>query len=472
MGWAVSACAVDMMCVSFLLPSAECELRLSSQNKGWLNASIFIGMMIGSYTLAALADIKGRRKMLICCLIFNAVCAALSSFAHSYWMLLVMRFLCGAAVGGSQPIVWSYFVEFQPRQKRGRMLSLMAAFWTIGNILVALLAWAIIPHTDMGHFSAYTYSSWRVFILVCTVPLLTSAVMLIFLPESPKWLLENGKEEQCLAILAKMYAVNHGTEQGFDVAHVQPSHVISDVSHDTSTMPHLGSIGRLVLKCRELLSAPLLRRTIVFTWVNFALAFGYYGLWMWFPELFKRLEESGRDDVSVCTSTLAGLNSSGVPDFGDCSEVGGSDELYINSLLVAASNFPGSVISVLFIDTLGRRWMLAGSMVTSSVLVFFIWFIKNKLENLILSCLFACVSVLAWNAIAVLGPEMFPTRVRATAYGFCLVFARVGAVLGNYVFGQLIDVNCTVPVLLVVGLLCAGGFSGLLLPDTIGAALH
>ncbi|XP_014669036.1 PREDICTED: synaptic vesicle glycoprotein 2C-like [Priapulus caudatus] len=472
MGWTNCGDAVEVLCVSFLLPSAECELRLTSQDKGWLNASIFLGMMIGGYVWAVFADMNGRRKTLISSLVFNAVFGALSSFARSFEMLLVLRFLSGIGVGGNIPIAWAYFVEFQPRQKRGRMLSLMAGFWMIGNVLVALLAWAIIPHTDMGHFNAYTYSSWRVFILVCTVPPITSAVLLIFLPESPKWLLENGKEEQCLAILAKMYAVNHGTEQGFNVAHVQRSQAISDISHDTSKMRHIRSMGRSVLKCRELFTPALARRTIIYTWVNIALAFGYYGLWMWFPELFKRLEESGRDDVSVCTSTLAGLNSSGEPDFGDCSEVGGSDELYINSLLVAASSLPGNVIAFAFMDTLGRRWLLAGSMVTCSLLVFFIWFIKNKLQNLILSCLFSAVSIMAWNSIDVLGTELFPTGVRATAFGFSLAFARVGAIMGNVVFGQLIDVNCTIPILLVVGFLSVGGLSGLLFPDTIGIFLE
>jgi MFS family permease len=40
-------------------------------------------------------------------------------------------------LGGSGPVVWSYFAEFQPKQKRGSMLSSMAAFWTLGNLFVA-----------------------------------------------------------------------------------------------------------------------------------------------------------------------------------------------------------------------------------------------------------------------------------------------------------------------------------------------
>lgn len=49
------------------------------------------------------------------------------------------------SLGGSGPVIWSYFAEFQPKKKRGAMLSFMAAFWTLGNLFVAGLAWIIIP---------------------------------------------------------------------------------------------------------------------------------------------------------------------------------------------------------------------------------------------------------------------------------------------------------------------------------------
>lgn len=46
-------------------------------------------------------------------------------------------------LGGSAPVIWSYFAEFQPKSRRGSMLSFMAAFWTLGNIFVAGLAWYV-----------------------------------------------------------------------------------------------------------------------------------------------------------------------------------------------------------------------------------------------------------------------------------------------------------------------------------------
>jgi VNT family MFS transporter (synaptic vesicle glycoprotein 2) len=52
------------------------------------------------------------------------------------------------------------------------------------------LAWAVIPHPELGYFSEkFTYNSWRIFVAICTIPSLTSAAMFAFMPESPKFFL-------------------------------------------------------------------------------------------------------------------------------------------------------------------------------------------------------------------------------------------------------------------------------------------
>lgn len=60
-------------------------------------------------------------------------------------------------MGGSGPVIWSYFAEFQPKSRRGSMLSFMAAFWTLGNLFVAGLAWLVIPS---GSFTVESLFKW------------------------------------------------------------------------------------------------------------------------------------------------------------------------------------------------------------------------------------------------------------------------------------------------------------------------
>lgn len=473
LGWANVCDAVEVLCVSFLLPSAECELQMTSANKGWLSASIFIGMMFGGYIMATWADITGRRRVLLLTLFINGIFGLSSSFAQSYWLFLTLRIISGFGVGGNVPVIWAYYAEFQPRMYRGRMLSLLATFWMSGNLLVALLAWAVIPQTQLDLFGpSFSYTSWRIFVALATVPAFSAIFLVSFLPESPKYLLDCGKDVQCMVILQKMYKINnklphsdlHSIELQCDFYEEKPNKLKSKVNLLLTSMS----------KAVELFYAPLTRNTLKWIFINFTLSFGYYGLWMWFPELFKRLETYGREDnVSVCSDRVISYDNSStsVVNFTDCSGVGTDSIVYRDAVFLALANVPGNLLSVFLMDKVGRRLPLATSMTVSAIMVFFIWFVTNRTQNLILSCLFAGVSVIAWNAMDILGTELFPTSVRATAFGFGLVFARIGAILGNVLFGLLIDITCIVPIMLVAGCLLAGGLASLLFPNTVGREL-
>lgn len=73
--------------------------------------------------------------------IHSALCVKRGTSAST---IIIIHYIINR-LGGSGPVIWSYFAEFQPKSKRGSMLSFMAAFWTVGNLFVAGLAWWIIP---------------------------------------------------------------------------------------------------------------------------------------------------------------------------------------------------------------------------------------------------------------------------------------------------------------------------------------
>lgn len=70
------------------------------------------------------------------------------------------------------------------------------------------LAWLVIP-SGIGYYSSgFVYNSWRVFLMICALPSFTVAILLYFLPESPKFLLAHGQEEEAMAVFRKIYAMN------------------------------------------------------------------------------------------------------------------------------------------------------------------------------------------------------------------------------------------------------------------------
>ena len=95
LGWANAADAVEILCVSFLLPAAECDLRMTSFDKGLLSAIVFLGMMIGGYIWGSLGDSLGRKGVLMASMAVNAIFAMFSALAMSFPLFLTLRFLSG-----------------------------------------------------------------------------------------------------------------------------------------------------------------------------------------------------------------------------------------------------------------------------------------------------------------------------------------------------------------------------------------
>lgn len=462
-GWANASDAVEILCVSFLLPTARCDLHLTSADMGLLTASIFLGMMVGGYVWGYLADRRGRRSILVISLAVNGIFGAVASLAPSFWLFLLLRFFSGVGVGGSIPVIFSYFSEFQPRLRRGAMISALATFWMAGNILAAGVAWLVIPRTSLNaHWGWLNFQSWRLFVVLCSVPSLSSALIFrLFMPESPKFLMEAGHETEALFVFQKMFKLNNRcATKPFPV----PGLVIRSRDDEVKNRATSGSrcqqfnhqLKQALDPMKQLFVGPLASRSVVLLIIFFCISFGYYGLWMWFPELFKRAEDGG----SPCTNVSRVQNSENE----SCYPV--KTAVYMEGFVTAASNLPGNIFTILLMDRIGGKILLSVSLVASSMSVFIIYVVKTKAQSLIMSCVFSGVSVISWNALDVLGTELYPTQLRSSALGVFTGVGRVAAIMGNVVFGQLVDSNCAVPLLMVSALLLAGGLAALRLPQT------
>ncbi|MBN3307838.1 SV2B protein, partial [Amia calva] len=482
-GWANASDAVEILCVSFLLPTARCDLQLSSSDIGLLTASIFLGMMIGGYVWGYLADQQGRKRVLVISLSVNGVFGALASLAPSFWLFLLLRFVSGIGVGGSIPVIFSYFSEFQPRCRRGAMISGLATFWMAGNILAAGLAWLVIPSTGLRfQLGSLDFQSWRLFVVLCSVPSISSAFIFgLFMPESPKFLMEAGQEAEAIEVFLKMFTFNNrGSAKAFpwhSLVLQEPGlpHQISGLQSitmcDNEEIVMDTKLHRLTHKLKQVLSpiskmfiTPLTSRSIILFILFFCISFGYYGLWMWFPELFKRVQNGG----SIC-SNVSRPSSTVLPQNDTCYPI--KTEVYRDGFITAAANLPGNILSILLMDIVGGKILISCSLLVSGISVFFIWMVKTKLQSLAMSCVFSAVSVISWNALDVISTELYPTQLRSSALGFFTGVGRVAAILGNMVFGQLVDSNCAIPILLVAVLLFSGGLAATRLPKTKQIAL-
>jgi len=139
---------------------------------------------------------------------------------------------------------------------------------------------------------------------------------------------------------------------------------------------------------------------------------------------------------------------------------------YVAVFVSSLANIPGNIISVFSVDIVGRKWTLAASMVLSGISVFFIFWINNAISVTVMSCVFAGLNVPAWNALDILSAELFPTNIRASAMGLIMVVGRIGAILGNLVFGEFIEYSVAIPLCTTAACLFIGGVATTILPDS------
>jgi len=469
---------------SALKISAQCDLKLTSAEKGWLSAILFIGMLIGGYLWGGISDVYGRKKTLIVAMMVNAVCGFASSLSQEKISFFIIRFLSGVGVGGSIPVVWTYFGEFQPANKRGMMLSLLATFWMVGNVSVAVLAWMVIPR-DIGVTEGpFLFNSWRIFVLLCAVPAFAVSLMLMGLPESPKYLLESGRSGDAVKVLADMFHANTGGSKVlFPVDQLEEDEETrSRESGEDGSSSGVCALADVVNNTFALFSRKLWRRTTMMLYINFAIAFGYYGLWLWFPTLFDKLNKYYADHpnatVSVCqitdysgtanhNATTAGLTSDPF-----CSAAKPDVDVFTNSIYISLAAAPANLWTIFHMDKLGRKFFLVLSMTLSGLSAFLVYLVKSETANLLVSILFGLVSTSGFNALDCLGIELFPTALRATGMAITLAASRLGAIMGNVLFGYLVESNCAIPLVTVAALLVSGGLLGALLPNTTRQALN
>ena len=111
------------------------------------------------------ADRVGRRRVFIATLLLFSIASGLSAFATSLAVLMALRFLIGAGLGGELPVASTYVSERVPAHERGRVVVLLESFWAVGWLLAALIAYFVMPRfaPDTG---------WRVAMVLGAIPAL------------------------------------------------------------------------------------------------------------------------------------------------------------------------------------------------------------------------------------------------------------------------------------------------------------
>jgi sugar porter (SP) family MFS transporter len=158
------------------------------------------GAVIGAMFSGRIADNLGRKKVILAAGIIFIIGAIWSGASSSAMMLVFARFFLGIAIGVSSFAAPLYIAEISPTKTRGTLVSMFQLLITVG-IMVSYLsdsAFAV-PDND----PAYT-QVWRPMFYVGVIPALIMFVGMLFLPETPRWLISKGYEDKCRQVLEKV----------------------------------------------------------------------------------------------------------------------------------------------------------------------------------------------------------------------------------------------------------------------------
>lgn len=188
-GGVLSTVLLETLGISFILPVAECDLKLSTKDKGLLSAIAFAGIIASSHLWGFLADTKGRRKVIMPTLFISFAFTVASSFVKSFWVFTLLRFFSGLFISGGSATIYAYLGEFHSLKARSRVLMGAAFVFGMFSLCLPLLAFVILNQEWKIYIAMIDvdYKPWRFFIAVCGSLSALCGICFYFLPESPKF---------------------------------------------------------------------------------------------------------------------------------------------------------------------------------------------------------------------------------------------------------------------------------------------
>jgi SP family arabinose:H+ symporter-like MFS transporter len=189
----------DTAVISGVNPFIREYFGLNELMLGWANSSLILGAIIGTQVAGKPGDLLGRRRTLMVTALLFMISALGSALATSFTVFVLYRLIGGIAVGAASVISPIYIAEIAPAEQRGR--------------LVALNQLTIVTGIFVSFFTNYQLegvgtANWRWMLGVEGVPALLFFSLLLFVPESPRWLAVNGNWQRARQVLEKWMSVN------------------------------------------------------------------------------------------------------------------------------------------------------------------------------------------------------------------------------------------------------------------------
>ena len=392
----------DTAVISGTIAGVCSKFSLDTMQQGWYVGCALIGSIAGVAVAGILSDRFGRKATMLMAAALFSISAIGCALCTSFAQLVAYRIIGGVGIGIVSIVSPVYISEVAVARYRGTLVSLYQLAITMGFLIAYTINFIILGNSATASYgnafwqTQLVTDTWRGMLGSETIPALLFFFIIFFIPESPRWLLVNGRGDKAGTIFGRIYRSSEEAERQIRI------------TRDSLASEETDSAG----SWKELLSPGIRKAVLIgsaiailgqFMGVNAVL---YYG-----PSIFA---ESG---------------------------LGGEDALF-SQVLVGAVNFLTTIIAVFIIDRVGRKkliyWGVSGMIL--SLLTIGIYFClgdKLGLGNTFMLVFFLfyvfCCAISISAVVFVLLSEMYPNRIRARA----MSVAGFALWVGTYLIGQL-----------------------------------
>ncbi|WP_420822143.1 sugar porter family MFS transporter [Sphingomonas crusticola] len=202
----------DSGAVNGTQPGLKAAFSLSEAGLGFTVGSLLIGCVIGAFLAGRLADVLGRRNVMMLAATLFLIGALVQGFAHVQPLFVVARMLGGIAVGAASVLSPAYISEVAPANIRGRMTTIQQIM-----IISGLTAAFVVNYYLAASAGASTnvfwggLEAWRWMYLMQALPAAVFLVALFFIPESPRFLVSKGRTEEASHVLTRLFGATEAS---------------------------------------------------------------------------------------------------------------------------------------------------------------------------------------------------------------------------------------------------------------------
>jgi SP family arabinose:H+ symporter-like MFS transporter len=389
----------DTAVISGTLSIVRLQFGLNAAMEGWYVSSALVGCIVGVSFAGWVSDKYGRKKVLLLAALLFTISALGCALSGSFSELVIFRILGGMGVGIASMLSPMYISEISPPAIRGRFVALYQLAITVG-ILGSYFVNSWLLNQSAGEEILASKSLdlifktevWRAMLGLESIPAISFFILMVFVPESPRWLVAKGSSEKAKKILLKSTGENEAEQEIVEI-----EEAIENEKESKNLILHPGIKLALFLG----VSLAVLQQ---FTGID---AIIYYG---------PRIMES------------AGFALSDALD---------------SQVIIGAINMIFTILAIWQIDRFGRkRLLLSGTlgMFVSLIAIGILFFIGRAEGVLLLSFILIFIASFAFSlgpVVWVILSEIYPTKIRGRA----MSIATMAVWIGTTIIGQFIPLS-------------------------------